>query len=69
MGAPLLELLFDLAERMQREGMTLHVIGDLAMYFWHLEHHSAPRTTDGEYAAVRRNAAEPAAEDLRGREQ
>lgn len=45
-GAPLFELLFDLADHMQRRGMQLHVIGGLAMFFWHREHNSTPRTTE-----------------------
>lgn len=45
-GAPLFGLLFDLADRMQHKGMQLHVIGGLAMHFWHREHQGTPRTTE-----------------------
>lgn len=44
--APLLELLFEFAQRMNERGKTLRVIGGLAMYFWHREQASPPRTTE-----------------------
>ncbi|MBL4772016.1 MAG: nucleotidyl transferase AbiEii/AbiGii toxin family protein [Planctomycetes bacterium] len=44
--APLFELLFAVAKRMNQTGQTLRIIGGLAMHCWHREMKSLPRVTE-----------------------